>query len=116
MDDFSTLNLPAPDWGLNDSAEADVDEIKMGDGYVVRRPKGINYLKEAWSPKWQLLEKDQAEAAYQWLKQRLKVTPFLWIHPVSGLTYKVVCTSVSLNYTGFGDYGLSASFEQDFNP
>lgn len=114
MDVFPEIDNPA--WGLEDAPEADVDEVKMGDGYVLRRPKGINYLKNIWNPTWDSLEVVDARSTYAWLKARLKLTPFQWTHPVSGVVYQVVCTAVKLTYNQFNDEILNATFEEDFNP
>lgn len=105
----------APDWGLEDTVDANIEEQALGDGYVVRRPKGINYLRSSWSPSWSLLTKDQAEDTYAWLKARLKLTPFYWTHPTDGNQYKVICTSVSKVISDVGIYQLKAEFTQDFN-
>lgn len=109
-------DIGTPDYGLADQPTANIDEVELGDGYVTRRPKGINYLKHTWSPSWSGLEPDVARASHAWLIARLGLTPFIWTHPVSGVGYKVICRSASLTYNQYGDEVLSASFEQDFNP
>lgn len=114
MDVFPTIDKPA--YGLEDAPEADVDEVKMGDGYVLRRPKGINYIKNTWNPSWDSLEDTVARSTYAWLLARLMITPFQWTHPVTGVVYQVVCKAVKLSYNAFNDEILTATFEQDFNP
>lgn len=105
----------APDWGLESNPEADVEEQKLGDGYILRRAKGINHIRESWSPSWGFLEHIECQATYNWLKQRLKLEPFLWVHPTDGTVYKVVCQSVSMVVSDVGIYALKANFVQDFN-
>lgn len=105
-----------PDYGLEDAPEADIDEVKMGDGYVLRRPKGINYIKHTWPMKWDSLEVAVARSTYAWLLARLKLTPFNWTHPVTGVVFQVTCQEVKLAYNQFNDEILTATFEQDFNP
>jgi len=114
MDEF--LAAGAPDWGISDEPKADVIEVRLGDGYTLRQPTGINHVRDGWSPVWSGLEKEDARAAYAWLRSRLKLTPFLWVHPVTGQPVKVICQSVRLEYNQFNDEILSATFEQDFNP
>lgn len=114
MDVFPTISAPA--YGLEDSPEADIDTVKMGDGYVLRRPKGINSIKNTWPLTWDMLEADVARSTYDWLLPRLNLTPFKWTHPVRGVVYQVVCTSLKLAYNQFNDEVLTATFEQDFNP
>lgn len=104
-----------PDWGFTSTPEADIDEQKLGDGYILRRPKGINHIRDKWSPSWGFLTEAQTDSTYDWLKARLKLTPFLWKHPTEGTTYKVICTSVSKVAADVGLYSLKANFEQDFN-
>lgn len=105
----------APDWGLESNPEADVEEQQLGDGYVLRRAKGINYIRDSWSPSWGFLDEVECRDTYAWLKSRLKLTAFLWPHPTEGVTYKVVCKSVSMVVSDVGVFALRASFVQDFN-
>lgn len=105
-----------PDWGLANNPKADVIMTDLGDGYQVRRPKGINYLKETWSPNWSFLSREEAQNIYEWLKQRLNLTSFLWRPPDDPQTYRVVCTSVSKAISDVGISAVSATFEQDHNP
>lgn len=104
-----------PDWGLTDNVEAEVETQTLGDGYVLRRPKGINYLRESWSPAWSFLERAESMSMYAWLKARLHLTPFLWTHPETFATTRVVCTSVARVSADVGLYTIRATFVQDFN-
>lgn len=114
---LETLTMPMnPDWGMGPDVKADVYEGKLGDGYVVRRPNGINYLRESWNPSWSNLDKSQATTLYDWLKERLQLTPFMWQDPISDTQKKVVCTKVSMAASTVGIYQVAATFEQDFNP
>lgn len=114
MDIFPLVTKP--DWGFNVEPEANVEEVKLGDGYVYREPIGLNYLKEKFNPVWSSLDPEEGRPVYQWLMSRLKLKPFLWNHPVSGEQYQVVCQSVSITDDTWGNVVLSATFEQDFNP
>lgn len=105
----------APDWGLTDNVEADVEEQKLGDGYELVRPKGINYLRESWSPSWTFLTKEESDAMYQWLRARLKVTPFLWTHPVTKVVHKVRCNGVSRAATDVDLYAIQMNITETFN-
>lgn len=107
----------APDWGFaEDDPDVAVTEIRMGDGYVLRQKQGINHIRDKWAPSWSSLTKVQAESTYQWLRERKKLTAFLWTHPISGVVTQVVCTGVTLAYNDYNDYALRAEFERDFNP
>lgn len=105
----------APDWGLTDNIEAEVEEQVLGDGYRLRRPKGINYLRESWTPSWGFLGRQESINMYQWLKARLSVTPFYWQHPETLETVKVICSNVARVSSDVGIYSLKATFVQDFN-
>lgn len=110
------VNLGTPDWGFQQAPEAEVDIYSLGDGYEVREPKGLNWLKESFSPSWSSTDPVTAKAAYDFLKARLKWKQMTWTHPVSGVVYKVTCQSVSITYDTFNNAVLSVSFKQDFNP
>lgn len=108
-------NIGQPDWGLQVSPDADVTTLKLGDGYVLRAKPGINHLRDSWSPTWSDITEAQALSTLAWLKARLKLTPFLWSDP-QGVQKQVVCQDAKLTYNQFNSMGLSATFEQDFNP
>lgn len=114
MDVFPTI--PNPAWGLEDDPQADVDVVVMGDGYKLRRPKGINYISNTWPLTWDSLTVEQARTTHAWLKARLNLIPFHWTHPVTGEVFQVVCTAAKLAYNQYNDEILTATFEQDFNP
>lgn len=106
----------APDWGLSTGVEANVVSTKFGDGYEMRRPAGLNHMKESWSPRWSELSPAEADSAYLWLRSRLKLNAFLWKHPVDGRDRKIICTEVSKSDDTFGVCALSATFVEDHNP
>lgn len=108
-------DIGTPDWGLSVDPGADVTIVKLGDGYVVRQPTGINHLKDSWNPQWSTITDAQALSTYAWLRARLKLKAFLWPDP-EGVVKQVVCTSVRLTYNQYNDIGIAAAFEQDFNP
>ena len=105
----------APDWGLSDDVTASIEEQALGDGYVLRRPKGINYLRSSWSPSWSFLEKQESQDIYLWLKSRLGLTAFLWLHPDTLELTQVICKTVSRVTADVDLYSVKATFEQDFN-
>lgn len=113
MDTFPLLT--APDWGLESSPETNIEEQPLGDGYVLRRPKGINYIRETWSPSWSHLSQAECEATYAWLKTRLNLVAFFWTHPTTGISTKVICTTVGMVVADVGIFSLRATFKQDFN-
>ncbi len=113
LESFPTI--AAPNWGLQVGTEADVRTQKLGDGYVMRAPAGLNHIRDSWNPTWGDLTEAEALATLAWLKARLKVTPFLWTDP-QGVVKQVVCQDVRLGYNQFNSMELSATFEEDFNP
>lgn len=108
-------DIGQPEWGLQVSTDAAVVTVKLGDGYTLRTPEGINHIRDAWSPVWPDITEAQALSTFAWLKARLKLKPFLWPDP-QGVLKQVVCQEVHLTYNQFNCLGVSASFEQDFNP
>lgn len=108
--------IEAPDWGLSDEARVDVDQVQFGDGYQLRRRKGINSVREGWTLSWSALSTSVAKSTHAWLKARQGMTAFEWVHPVRGDVIKVVCTTTRLGYNNFNDDVLTATFVQDFNP
>lgn len=117
IDNFTT-QFPdlTPDWGLSDSIEATVNEVKLGDGYVQRIRTGINTNRTKWSIAFSFLDREQSDAVYSWLKPKLKVVQFLWTHPVTLEEHTVVCTELSRVHSDVGLHPVRATFEEDFNP
>ncbi|QYW06476.1 putative minor tail protein [Pseudomonas phage UAntarctica] len=110
------LVLPSPDWGYKISPDADVQVSKLGDGYEVRTPSGLNFISENLSPTWSSLDPDVGLAAYNFLKARLRWKGLLFTDPISGQVYKVTADSVALTYDTWGNAVLDVQFRQDFNP
>ena len=114
LEKFPDIGLP--DWGLSADTETTVSAIKLGDGYEVRRPEGINHVRDSWSLSWSSLDPLVAEAALKWLSARKDWKAFEWTNPMDSSKKKVVCTAVRLTHTEYGNSGLTATFKQDFNP
>ena len=110
------VDLPNPDWDFSQSPEVTVDVQKLGDGYEVRQPIGLNSVKEGFSPKWSSLDPEVAEACYDFLLPRLKLKGLMWTHPVRGTPVKVVAESVNITYDTWDNAVLEVTFRQDFNP
>lgn len=108
--------LENPDWGFSEAPDADVEVSQFGDGYAARELKGLNAIKDSWNPQYSNCEVIPGEQAYNFLKPRLKWNPVLWTHPVTGVVYKVICTSLKITYDVFGNVALDIQFERDFNP
>lgn len=115
MERFPFAHL-APDWGLATDHTADVEEIKLGDGYVLRRPKGINHLRQSWSPGYSNLTLKEHEDMVAWLRPRLNLTPFLWQHPTSKIWHQVVCTKLRAAISEYNICPVNFDIEEDFNP
>lgn len=105
----------APDWGFSDDPTADIEEQVLGDGYVLRRPKGINYIRGSWSPSWGHLTKQEANDTFLWLRERLQLTAFLWTHPETQEQHKVICTKVVRTSSEYNNYSLKVTLTEDFN-
>ena len=116
MDRMPDVGLP--DWGLGPKPSADVKKVKFGDGYELRRPSGLNHIRESYSPKWSHLTPETASMLYNWLKQRQDWKAFEWQVNIYGSVsvIKVVCNSVNMVHDQYGNAVVSAELVQDFNP
>lgn len=110
------LVMPKPDWGFKESPQADIQEDKLGDGYVFREPKGINHIKRSFPMTWSELDPDVAEEAYDWLLPMLALKPLRIVHPVRGTVHQVILDSIDLTYDVYNNAVLNATFTEDFNP
>src|SRR5678809_903351 len=115
MDTFP-FNHWTPDGGLQDQPTAYLDEIALGDGYVLRRPKGINYIRTTWNPSYNFLTEEEQTQMVDWIKPRLGFVPFKWTQPVSLHDYQVVCKSLKHAATDVGIFPVNLTVEQDFSP
>ena len=105
-----------PDWNFGDKGEATIEENTLGDGYVFRKAKGLNFKKGSWSPTWSNLDPVKGQALYDWLFARLKLDTIRWVHPVRNTELKVTIEEVSLVWDQYNNAVLSVSFKQSFNP
>lgn len=110
------LVMPDPDWGFKESPQAKVNEQELGDGYVFREPKGLNHIKRTFPMTWSELDEQVAEAAYDWLLPKLKLTPIRIKHPVRGTTHQVVIDSLDITYDTYNNAVLNLTVTEDFNP
>lgn len=108
--------MELPDWNFGDRAEADIEESVLGDGYVFRQARGLNFKKGSWSPVWSNLDPVKGQALYDWLLARLKLVTIQWVHPVRNTVLKVTVEDVSLVWDQWNNAILSVSFKQSFNP
>lgn len=109
-------NFPTPDWGFAQSPEANVDVQPLGDGYESREAVGLNWLRETFPVKYTTLDEGVGQAAYNYLKPKLKLESVTWLHPVTGVPYKVIPMDISLTFDTWNNEVLEITFRQDFNP
>ena len=114
--DVFPFNDWTPDWGLQDQPKADIEEVTLGDGYVLRRPNGINYIRSTWEPSYSFLDKEQQAQIVSWIRPRLGFVPFLWTHPVTQEVHQVICKQIKHAATDVGIFPVTLQLEQDFNP
>lgn len=110
------LVMPNPDWGFKESPTADVNEQPLGDGYVFREAKGLNHIKRTFPLTWSNLEVPVAEAAYDWLRPKVKLNPIRFRHPVRGTLHQVIIDNVDIEYDTYGNAVLNLTVTEDFNP
>lgn len=115
MEKFPFTHL-APDWGLATDYTTDLEEITLGDGYILRRPKGLNHARQSWSPGYSNLTLQERDQMVAWLRPRLGMTPFLWQHPVSKVWHKVVCNKLRTTESEYNVHPVNFDLQEDFNP
>ncbi|WP_395066200.1 phage tail protein [Paraburkholderia silvatlantica] len=103
------------------SASADVEpRVRMaqfGDGYVQRRPAGINTQDQAWNVELRNLLQPKADAVLDFLSARNGVDVFNWTPPRTDLALDVICPSWSWSYgemllSGARTMNVNARFQQ----
>lgn len=114
---YQTLPDIPPDFGMEPTPVANVDEVQFGDGYTQRKPAGINYKRTDWSVNWTVLEQDEYDTLYAFLYARLRLTPFWWTPPWESQPKRYICMEISgPRPTSARHANLSASFIEDLNP
>lgn len=109
-------DMGTPDWGLADKAQADIEETKLGDGYVFRQARGLNFIRSAFSPTWPNLPPALGQQAYDWLNLRRKLVPIRWRHPIRDTYIQVTIEDVTITWDEYNNAVLSLELQQDFNP
>lgn len=107
----------APDYGLKQSGSFRVKTVTFGDGYEQRIPDGINTVRRKWSVSWSMLNKAQKDMLEEFLYRMKGAYSFVWHIPDSDDAHKVVCKSPPTWVADdYGNYRLSATFDEDLNP
>lgn len=105
------------DYSPERQSNARVDQAQFGDGYVQRRPRGINHIQRSQSVQWSLLTRYEHDELMLFLEPRLNLTPFLWQAPWDDAARQWVCTSLSGAVPSSARFGsLQATFIEDFTP
>ena len=110
-----------PDWGMDVEYTMAIDEVKLGDGYTQRRPKGINPIVRVYSPTWTGISSEEKDTLVDFLRSTYGVYPFIFKDPGGDdrppEEVKVTCsTKIGVNYAGYKIYNVAATFTEDFNP
>lgn len=97
------------------SPEFAVDTSKFGDVYELRRPQGLNSVREEWNLSWDALRSEQYAELYSFLVARRGVEAFLWQAPWDDAPKRWVCTSMSSRRPIGPNVGaIQATFREDF--
>ena len=105
------------DYGPEYQFAARIDQAQFGDGYVQRRPAGINNQRRSYNLQWTLLSRDEYDELHLFLSQRLNLTPFLWQAPWDDVLRQWICTSMSgPRPTSARFANMQAAFIEDFTP
>lgn len=87
-------------------------ENDFGDGYIQDIPDGLNTITETWQVAWTNISEANANDIEDQL-DALAGTIFQWQTP-KGVTKSFICKQVTIAYTGFQSYNVSANFVQRF--
>ena len=105
------------DFGPNYQFDANIDQVRFGDGYESAQPAGINYQRRSYSVQATMLTRDEFDTLHDFLAARLKLTPFLWQPPWDDAARQWKCTSLSgQRPTSARFASLQATFVEDFTP
>lgn len=112
---METLPPIPPSYAPSVAPEFSVDSTQFGDGYEMRRPSGINSVRETWSVSWDVLRSDQYKVLYSFLTARKGVEAFLWQAPWDDAPKRWVCTGMSSRRPIGPSLGaIQATFKEDF--
>ncbi|MGV6989662.1 phage tail protein [Testudinibacter sp. P80/BLE/0925] len=90
MEVFNYCPLP----GMTVDNEPAVNEVQFNDGYVQRRPKGINNLLRKYPATFKVRNEKRLDVDAFFMRHG-GYLPFLWQDPYSGKQVKVICSKWS---------------------
>lgn len=93
-----------------------VNNTTYGDGYIERSANGINHDPETLSLSWKPLSKEEADYIFDFLKERGGIEAFLWQPPDEDSPRKFFCPKYKRSKITAGNYSVTATFKQDYNP
>lgn len=101
--------------GSGSQRQVRIIRTPFGDGYSQRTEDGLNIMSDKYSPFWELLTPDQADAIEAFFEQH-GADPFLWAPPLK--TQSFVWTVQSWQRTAADSVGnetISASFQREYD-
>jgi phage-related protein len=100
-----------PDYDSQEDMKPDVEVTKLGDGYEIRNPRGLNFKKQVWSVKF---DRESVEAGLirDFLTARGASEAFTWANPFNE-TGTFVCDSFKTQRRP-GGLVINATFRQVF--
>ena len=105
------------DYGTAGQVAFAIDKASFGDGYSQRRPKGLNSVADTLTLNWTLLEPEDWQTLYDFLRGTQGVTAFLYQPAWEPQPRQWLCSA--LNYvkpTSYRRGSITAQLEENFDP
>lgn len=102
----------SPDVGSERQIKPNVEVIAFGDGYEQRVAKGINIMPRIWNLTFSS-PISTGQQILSFLEARAALESFTWTDPLN-FTGAFVCREFRHRRKGFGEYEITATFQQVF--
>jgi phage-related protein len=106
----------APDFTADLSYDGQAKAIAFGEGYGQRLTFGLLPQEETWRLQFRSRSNTERGLIRNYLRGARGVTAFQWTDPRSGVVGRYVCAEWSIEYRGFNNNNIEATFRRVFEP
>lgn len=114
---FPTFSPPRnPDVNSGMEERPDIMAVRLGDGYSVRSPKGINSRAAQMQVSWRGIKLADKNSLVGFFQTQNGYLPFYYQFPGEAATKKWICPEWGWKALAYDIYSVTAVFLQVFDP
>ena len=105
-----------PDFTAELNYQGKAQVMKFGDGYGQRITMGLRAQAESWRLNFEQRSNAERDQIRAYLRGAKGSTAFYWTDPRSGVSGRYTCPEWSIDYVGYNNSTIQATFKRVFEP